>query len=87
MSQGVSDGLASAVEVPREKITTIYNGVVTPDLHAKAAEQPDHLWFRDNLGGPVMLDGDGGIGVGRVRYSEMLASSPEAGRGGSPSRC
>ena len=54
VSQGVSDSLASLFGVPREKITTIYNPVVTPDLRAKAAEQPDHPWFRDN-GVPVIL--------------------------------
>lgn len=54
VSQGVSDGLATAVGAPRGKITTIYNPVVAPDLHAKAAEQPDHPWLRDN-GAPVLL--------------------------------
>ena len=54
VSQGVSDGLAAVLEVPREKIATIYNPVVSPDLHVKAAEQPDHPWFRDN-DAPVIL--------------------------------
>lgn len=54
VSQGASDSLATTIGVPREKIATIYNPVVTPDLHAKAAEQPDHPWFRDN-GASVIL--------------------------------
>ena len=54
VSQGVSDSLANAVGVPREKITTIYNPVVTPDLDDKAVETPDHPWFRDD-GAPVLL--------------------------------
>ena len=54
VSQGVSESLTTAVEVPREKVTTIYNPVITPDLRAKAAEQPDHSWLRDD-GTPVIL--------------------------------
>ena len=54
VSQGVSESLATAVEVPREKITTIYNPVITPDIRAKAAEQPDHSWLWDD-GAPVVL--------------------------------
>ena len=54
VSQGVSDSLANAVGVPREKITTIYNPVVTPDLDDKAVEIADHPWFRDD-GAPVLL--------------------------------
>lgn len=47
VSRGVSESLVKAVGVSKESITTIYNPVVTPDLHAKAAEQPNHPWFRD----------------------------------------
>ena len=54
VSQGASYSLAAAVGVPREKITTIYNPVVTPELRAKAAEQPDHPWLRDD-DTPVVL--------------------------------
>ena len=54
VSRGVSDSLATSFGIPRESITTIYNPVVTPDLHAKAAEQPDHLWLRHD-GAPVVL--------------------------------
>ena len=53
VSQGASGSLANAIGVPTENITTIYNPVVTPDLHAKAAEQPDHPWLRDSA--PVVL--------------------------------
>ena len=54
VSQGISRGLAEIIKVPGERITTIYNPVVTSDLHGKAAEQPDHPWFRDD-GAPVVL--------------------------------
>ena len=54
VSEGVSDSLETVARVPRDRITTIYNPVVTPDLHDKAAEQPDHPWLRDD-GAPVVL--------------------------------
>ena len=54
VSRDVSRGLAEVIKVPDERITTIYNPVVTPDLHARAAETPDHPWLRDG-GAPVVL--------------------------------
>lgn len=54
VSRGVSESLVTAVGISKESITTIYNPVVTPDLHAKAAEQPDHPWFRDRST-PIIL--------------------------------
>ena len=54
VSRGVSDSLETVARVPRDRITTIYNPVVTSDLHDKAAEQPDHPWLRDD-GAPVVL--------------------------------
>ncbi len=54
VSRGVSDSLAAAVAIPRENITTIYNPVVTPEVHVRAAEQPSHPWLLDG-GAPVIL--------------------------------
>lgn len=54
VSRGVADDLAMTVDVPSDRITTIYNPVVTPNLHIEAAETPDHPWFRDD-GAPVLL--------------------------------
>ena len=54
VSQGVSDSLAATIGVPRRSVTTIYNPVVTPRLHVKMAERPDHPWFFDG-GAPVIL--------------------------------
>lgn len=54
VSRGITDDLAVTVGAPRDKITTIYNPAVTPDLHAKAAEQPDHPWLFDRST-PVVL--------------------------------
>ena len=54
VSRGVSDSLAAAVAVPGENITTIYNPVVTPEVHVRAAEQPGHPWLLDG-DAPVIL--------------------------------
>ena len=54
VSRGVSESLADAIGVPLEKITTIYNPVVTPDIAKRAAEQPNHPWFLDH-GEPIIL--------------------------------
>ncbi len=54
VSQGVSESLADAIGVPLEKITTIYNPVVTPDIAKRAAEQPNHPWLLDH-GEPIIL--------------------------------
>ncbi len=53
VSHGVSDSLADTIGVPRDKVTTIYNPVVTPRLHAKMAQQPTHPWLLD--GGPPVI--------------------------------
>lgn len=54
VSQGVSDSLTAAIGVPNKNITTLYNPVVTPDLHARMAERPNHPWLVDG-GAPVVL--------------------------------
>ena len=40
--------------VRRERITTIYNPIVTPHLQGKMTERPDHPWFLDD-GAPIVL--------------------------------
>ena len=54
VSRGVSDSLATSVSVPRERITTIYNPVVTGHLRAGMRQHPDHPWLLDG-GAPVIL--------------------------------
>jgi len=53
----VSDGVAASAMtefgVPREKITTIYNPVVSPDIDRLKSQMPDHPWFLDN--GPSII--------------------------------
>ena len=54
VSHGVADDVAAEIGIPLEKITTIYNPVLTPDLHDKMKEPPDHPWLLDN-GSPIVL--------------------------------
>jgi glycosyltransferase involved in cell wall biosynthesis len=59
ISHGVADDLAATAGLPRERIETIYNPVVTPELDARAALPADHPWLGDG-GAPLVL------GVGRL---------------------
>jgi glycosyltransferase involved in cell wall biosynthesis len=45
VSDGVAADLAAYAGIPRERITTVYNPVVEPDLRRKAREPLDHPWF------------------------------------------
>ena len=46
VSEGVRSSIARAIRIPSEKITTIYNPVVTPALTSLASHTPDHPWLR-----------------------------------------
>ena len=59
VSQGVSDSVTETLGVASEKITTIYNPVVTPYFQSEMAETPNHPWFFD--GGPPVV-----LSVGRL---------------------
>lgn len=54
VSDGVADDLVRTADLPRERITTIYNLVVTPELHARAEAPPPHPWLADG-GWPVIV--------------------------------
>ncbi len=54
VSDGVADDLAVTTGLPRERITTTYNPVVTPGLAERAAQAVDHPWFFDDSV-PVIL--------------------------------
>ncbi|MFC1452893.1 glycosyltransferase [Verrucomicrobiota bacterium] len=53
VSEGVARDLADNFNVPRERILTIYNPVITPAILKKAGEPPDHPWFAEDR--PVVL--------------------------------
>jgi len=59
VSDGVARDLASHTRIPLERMETIYNPVVMPELETLANEKPQHPWFEDG-GAPIVL------GAGRL---------------------
>jgi glycosyltransferase involved in cell wall biosynthesis len=59
VSDGVADDLKTYAGIPRDRITTVYNPVVSPDLLARAREPLDHPWFA--AGEPPVI-----LGAGRL---------------------
>jgi len=59
VSDGVAADLAQCTGILRERIRTIYNPIVTPDLLSQARAPLDHPWFQSGTP-PVIL------GVGRL---------------------
>ena len=54
VSEGVRNSVSSNVGVPKERITTIYNPIVTPRLGVLSREIPAHPWLAGG-GPPVIL--------------------------------
>ena len=50
----MSENAAETLGLPADKLTAIYNPVVTADLPARMAETPNHPWFVDGAA-PVIL--------------------------------
>jgi glycosyltransferase involved in cell wall biosynthesis len=63
VSNGVADDLAATASIPRQRITTIYNPVVTPELAEQAKAPLEHLWFTSESP-PVIL------AAGRLHYQK-----------------
>jgi glycosyltransferase involved in cell wall biosynthesis len=59
VSAGAGDDLSALAKIPRERILTIYNPVVTPDLAKKSRASCNHPWFAP--GSPPVL-----LAVGRL---------------------
>ncbi|TCJ15448.1 glycosyltransferase [Parasulfuritortus cantonensis] len=59
VSRGVADDTLAITGLAAERVRVIRNPVITPDIHAKAAEPLDHPWFRPGQP-PVVL------GMGRL---------------------
>ena len=59
VSEGVADNLALTLELPRERISRIYNPVVSTDITDLARAVPEHPWMSDD-DPPVIL------GAGRL---------------------
>ncbi len=60
VSEGVSDYVAATFKVPRERVRTIYNPVISRDLLQRAEEPLAHPWFAP--GSPPVL-----LATGRLR--------------------
>lgn len=67
VSEGVAEDLAGRTSLDRERITVIYNPVVTSDLLARAEGPLEHPWFAAREA-PVVL------GVGRLSVQKDFAS-------------
>ena len=63
VSNGVADDLAITAGVPRQRIMTIYNPVVTPELTERAGAALEHPWFTD--GAPPVI-----LGAGRLHHQK-----------------
>lgn len=71
VSKGVGDDLAQVMGIPRERIQTIYNPVVTPELREKAQATLDHPWFKS--GEPPVV-----LAVGRLRVQKDFSTLIQA---------
>jgi glycosyltransferase involved in cell wall biosynthesis len=71
VSDGVAEDLARVLRIPRPRIRTIYNPVVSDELAALAEEPLDHPWFAPGQP-PVVL------AVGKLRPQKDLPTLLEA---------
>ena len=69
----VAESLSTSVDVPAEKLTSIYNPTFTPDIARRAAAAPVHPWF-GGVGPPVIL------GAGRLAPQKDFPTLIEAFR-------
>ena len=67
VSDGIADDLSDWTGLDRDRITTVYNPTVTPDILEKAAEPPAHPWFA--RGEPPVV-----LGVGRLDPKKDFAT-------------
>ena len=60
VSDGVADDLAQVIDVPRSRITTIYNPIFRPEILRQAQARLDHAWFAP--GAPQVI-----LGIGKLK--------------------
>ena len=48
VSEGVADDIRRMAQLPAERVTAIYNPIITPELSQLAAEPVDHPWFTEH---------------------------------------
>ncbi|MGR8934304.1 MAG: glycosyltransferase [Gammaproteobacteria bacterium] len=69
VSDGVADDLAAATALPREKIRTIYNPIVRPEVQEKAKAPLHHPWFK--AGEPPVVLAAGRL-IGQKDFSTLI---------------
>jgi glycosyltransferase involved in cell wall biosynthesis len=62
VSQGVKDDMIARLRIPADRISVVYNPVVTEDIESLAAEPVTHPWFQEDV--PIIL------GVGRLIHQK-----------------
>ena len=67
VSGGVADDLAKAINLPRDRISVVFNPVVTPELIKKSRMPLDHPWLGE--GKPPVI-----LGVGRLTPQKDFAT-------------
>jgi len=67
VSKGVADDLSLVLRIPRNRITVIYNPVVTPKLFEQARKPLNHPWF--NSSAPNIV-----LAAGRLTYAKNFPS-------------
>jgi glycosyltransferase involved in cell wall biosynthesis len=72
VANDMRESLAAAARISADKIETLYNPVVTPELSAKAAAEPAHPWLKHPLERPVF------VGVGRFERQKNFQLLIEA---------
>ncbi|WP_292979166.1 glycosyltransferase [Nitrosomonas sp.] len=67
VSRGVADDLAKTIDLPRDRISVVYNPVVTPELIEKSGMPLSHPWLGE--GRPPVI-----LGVGRLTRAKDFAT-------------
>ena len=57
VSKGVAQDLSQYAGISQDKITVIYNPVITKDLYIKMEEKPDHIWIINNHNNIILAVG------------------------------
>jgi glycosyltransferase involved in cell wall biosynthesis len=81
VSQGVAEDIVRFTGISKERVHTLYNPVVTPEIGERAREPVDHPWFKP--GAPPVILGAGSLSVQKdfdtlVRAFALLRQSQEA---------
>jgi glycosyltransferase involved in cell wall biosynthesis len=67
VSVGVADDLVKRVGIPKDRLTVIYNPIITPEFRAKVLQSLEHSWFASGQP-PVILS------VGRLVAQKDFAT-------------